>query len=583
MNFRLQYTLSIRNRMQFRNKKTIQLQIFIISLSLLSSLFPASAQKTTHDWWKRTTVYQIYPRSFYDSNGDGIGDLSGIIQKLDYIKELGFETIWISPFFMSPQKDFGYDISDYYSIEPEYGDSAICDQLIREIHKRKMKIIFDLVMNHTSDEHPWFQESTLSNKNNKSDWYVWKDGKGKKGTRPPNNWKSMVGGSGWHYNKERKQFYWASFLSFQPDLNYRNKDVKKAMLDVTRHWAEKGVDGFRLDIFNAIYEDSTFSNNPFSFKIIPNEENPDGFFQKAKYNINNTQSFEFATELRKSVDQTGNKYLIGEVFGDANILKKYCNYNGKPGLNSVFLFKTLGTPFNAKAYRKLVSLFEKNFEAPFVPTYVFSNHDRKRSISRLKNDINKAKLLALFQFTVRGIPFTYYGEELGIPQTNIALKKGKDPMAVRYKWLPQSLANMSKEAINRDGCRTPMLWNNENNAGFTKGNDPWLPVTEQYAKINVEKQNADSTSLLTFYKKLLALRKSIPALHSGELKIAEEYCTPNIFAFYRILETEKYLVVLNMSKQTIKLDLPKGQSLLLLNSSTISELDSYGGLVIKLE
>ncbi|MDP1747192.1 MAG: alpha-amylase family glycosyl hydrolase, partial [Bacteroidota bacterium] len=197
--------------------------------------------------------------------------------------------------------------------------------------------------------------------------------------------------------------------------------------------------------------------------------------------------------------------------------------------------------------------------------------------------INKAKLLALFQFTVRGIPFTYYGEELGMPQTNIALKNGKDPMAKRYKWLPQFLANMSKEAINRDGCRTPMLWNNENNAGFTKGNDPWLPVTEQYAKLNAEKQNSDSTSLLTFYKKLLALRKSIPALYSGELKIAEEYCTSKIFAFYRILEREKYLIVLNMSKQTIKLELPKGPPLLLLNSSNINELDSYGGLVLKLE
>ncbi|MES2284600.1 MAG: alpha-amylase family glycosyl hydrolase [Bacteroidota bacterium] len=567
--------------MSIRNKKGVLSRIFIIALSFLSSF--AISQETSNDWWRRTTVYQIYPRSFYDSNRDGIGDLKGIIQKLDYIRELGFETIWISPFFMSPQKDFGYDISDYYSIAPEYGDSALCNQLIREIHKRDMKIIFDLVMNHTSDEHPWFQESSHSRTNNKSDWYVWKDGKGKKGLDPPNNWKSMVGGSGWHYNKERKQFYWASFLSFQPDLNYRNKDVKKAMLDVTRYWSEKGVDGFRLDIFNAIYEDSTFSNNPFSFKIIPNEENPDGFFQKAKYNINNTQSFEFATELRKTMDRTGNKYLIGEVFGDANLLKKYCNYNGQPGLNSVFLFKTLGTPFKAKAYRKLVFLFEKNFEKPFMPTYVFSNHDRKRSISRLKNDINKAKLLAMFQFTVRGIPFTYYGEELGIPQTNIPLKNGKDPMAKRYKRLPQFIANMSKEAINRDGCRTPMLWNNENNAGFTTGNDPWLPVTQQYKKLNVEKQNADSTSLLIFYKKLLALRKSIPALHSGELKIAEEYCTSKIFAFYRILESEKYLIVLNMSKQTVKLDLPKGEALLWLNSTNKNELDDYGGLVLKLE
>lgn len=567
--------------MSFLSKKFILLEL-LIGMACIFFPAPVKSQENPGDWWRKTTIYQIYPRSFYDSNGDGIGDLTGIIQKLDHIQELGFETIWISPFFMSPQKDFGYDISNYYSIAPEYGDSVTCDQLIREVHKRKMKIIFDLVMNHTSDEHSWFRESKTSAINPKSNWYIWKDGKGKKGSRPPNNWKSMVGGSGWHYDTERKQFYWASFLSFQPDLNYRNPEVKKAMLDVTRYWSAKGVDGFRLDIFNAIYEDSSFTNNPFSFKIIPNEENPDGFFQKAKYNINNMQSFEFATELRNTVDKTGNKYLIGEVFGDANLLKKYCDFNGKPGLHSVFLFKTLATPFKAKAFRNLVLSFENNFPSPFLPTYVFSNHDRKRSITRLKNNVNKAKLLALFQFTVRGIPFTYYGEELGIPQTNIPLKKGKDPMAQRYKWLPQFIANMSGESINRDGCRTPMLWNKENHAGFTTGNDPWLPVTEQYLNLNVEKQNSDSTSLLLFYSDLLALRKTIPAIHSGELKIAEEYCTSNFFAFYRMLGNEKYLIVLNMSKHTLKPNLPKGETLLKLNSNK-GELNEYGGLVIKLE
>ncbi len=393
--------------MSFRNNIKVLLQILTTSLSFFLFLFTLNAQETESSWWRATTVYQIYPRSFYDSNGDGIGDLHGIIQKLDYIKGLGFETIWISPFFKSPQKDFGYDISDYYSIAPDYGDTVICNQLISEVHKRNMKIIFDLVMNHTSDEHNWFKESSASKNNSKAEWYVWKEGKGKNGKRPPNNWKSMVGGSGWHYNSNRKQFYWASFLPFQPDLNYRNPEVKKAMLDVTRYWVRRGVDGFRLDIFNAIYEDSTFTNNPFCFKILPDEENPNGFFQEAKYNINNPESFQFAIELRKTMDETGIKFLIGEVFGEANTLKKYCNYDGKPGLNCVFLFKTLGTAMKAKTYHNLVALFESNFPTPYLPTYVFSNHDRKRSISRLKNNVEKAKLLTLFQFTVRGIPFTY--------------------------------------------------------------------------------------------------------------------------------------------------------------------------------
>lgn len=565
------------------NKKIIIIRILSIAVFFSIPNSTINAQEKETNWWKTTTVYQIYPRSYYDSNEDGIGDLQGIIQKLDYIKDLGFETIWISPFFLSPQMDFGYDISDYYSIAPEYGDTNICNQLIQEVHKRNMKIIFDLVMNHTSNEHPWFEESATSTTNPKSDWYVWKDGKGKKGMHPPNNWKSMIGGSGWHYNKVRKQFFWTSFLPFQPDLNYRNPAVKRAMFDVTEYWSEKGVDGFRLDIFNAIYEDSSLTDNPFSFKIIPNEENPDGFFQEVKYNINNPESFEFATELRKKVDETNANYLIGEVFGDVGILKKYCNYNEKSGLNSVFLFKTLGTPLKAKSYRNLVSSFENNFPTPFLPTYVYSNHDRIRSISRLQNDADKAKLLALFQFTVRGIPFTYYGEELGIPQSNISLKKGKDPMAQRYKWLPQFFVNLSPESINRDGCRTPMLWNNEKNAGFTKGNNPWLPVTERYENLNVEKQKSDTTSLLNFYKNILMLRKSIPAIKSGKLLIAEEYCNSKIFAFYRILENEKYLVVLNMSNHFIKLDLPTGKILLKLNTECKNELKAYGGMIIKVD
>lgn len=221
--------------MLFQQKKC---RTIILVAFLLSTRF--SSVTAQNEWWKNTTVYQVYPRSYFDSNGDGIGDLQGIIQKLDYIRDLGFETIWISPFFSSPQKDFGYDISNYYSIAPEYGDTADCNQLIREVHSRKMKIIFDLVMNHTSNEHSWFRESAASGNNAKSDWYVWKDGKGRKKNRVPNNWKSMVGGSGWHYNKQRKQFYWASFLDFQPDLNYHNPDVKKAMLDVAQHWLAKG-------------------------------------------------------------------------------------------------------------------------------------------------------------------------------------------------------------------------------------------------------------------------------------------------------------------------------------------------------
>lgn len=539
----------------------------------------SQAQTKSNDWWQHTSVYQIYPRSYYDSNNDGIGDIQGIIQKLDYIKELGFETVWISPFFSSPQKDFGYDISNYYTIAPEYGDTTTANQLIDEVHKRGMKIIFDLVMNHTSNEHEWFKNSSSSTQSEKSDWYIWQNGKGRKGKRKPNNWKSMVGGSGWHYNEQRKQFYWASFLDFQPDLNYHNPQVKQAMLNMVQYWLNKGVDGFRLDIFNAVYEDTAFTNNPFGLKAIPDETNPNGFFQKAKYTINNPHSFEFATELRNTVDKYDNRYLVGEVFGDAAILKQYCNYKGKQGLNSVFLFQTLNTSFKAKSYQRLITDFEKNFPAPYLPTYVFSNHDRKRSISRLKNNTDKAKLLALFQYTVRGIPFTYYGEELGVPQQNIPLKQGKDPIAQRLKWLPQFIANVSTEAINRDGCRTPMLWNNTTNAGFTSST-PWLPVTKNYEQLSVETQTNDTTSLLHFYKQLLALRSATPALRSGTMEIAKEYCNNQMLAYYRISGNYKYFIILNMSKHTVKPQLPKGKIVFTLNASANGVLNAFGGVII---
>jgi oligo-1,6-glucosidase/alpha-glucosidase len=229
-------------------------------------------------WYHKTTIYQIYPRSFYDSNGDGIGDLQGILQKLDYIQELGFETIWVSPFFASPQADFGYDISDYTSIAPEYGTLEDADQLIGEVHRRRMRIILDMVMNHTSMEHAWFKESRSSQNNPKADWYIWRD--------QPNNWQSMTGGSGWHYVGERNQYYWASFLPFQPDLNYRNPAVKEAMFNIIRFWLARGVDGFRLDLFNVIYKDAEFRNNPFSFRLIPAGDEPSSFFQVAKYTLN---------------------------------------------------------------------------------------------------------------------------------------------------------------------------------------------------------------------------------------------------------------------------------------------------------
>lgn len=518
---------------------------------LLSSVFPKISFSQEADWWKSTTVYQIYPRSFYDTEGDGLGDLEGIIQKLDHIEDLGFETIWISPFFSSPQRDFGYDISDYQSIAPDYGSMETCKRLIDEIHKRDMKVVFDLVMNHTSDQHAWFKESASSKDNPKANWYVWKDGTGKNGNKPPNNWKATIGGSGWHWHQGRQQFYWASFLPFQPDLNYSNPAVKAAMLDVARHWLSQGVDGFRLDIFNSIYEDTSFVNNPASLKIVPSEESPDGFFQKMKYNVNQEESFRFATELRALVDsfQNPTRFMVGEVFGDVETTKKFCQYNGQNGLHTIFLFQTLSTPFKAKKWRKMVAHFEEHFQTPLIPTYVFSNHDRRRSITPLDNDVRKAKLLAFFQYTVRGIPFTYYGEEIGIEKPKLPLKTGKDPLAQRYKSIPQFMVDWTGQSLNRDECRTPMHWDTTAHAGFTSGT-PWLPVGEKFKKNAVSIQQEDENSIMKFYQRIIGFRNANEVLQKGSLTIDEETSNGNFFAFYRELNGERYWVVMNMSNKS---------------------------------
>ncbi len=376
-----------------------------------------------------TSIYQVYPRSFFDSNGDGIGDIQGIIQKLDYIKSLGFETIWCSPFYKGPQTDFGYDIADYTTVDPQYGTVQDAEQLIAEVHKRGMKIVMDMVMNHTSIENPWFKESASSKSNPKADWYIWRD--------KPNNWKSMTGGSGWHYNKERDQYFWASFLPFQPDLNYRNPEVKEKMFEVVRFWLNKGVDGYRLDIFNVIYKDAQFRDNPFRMKAAPSGDDPSGFFQEPKYTMNQPESMDFAKELRSVCNTFGDKMLLGEVFGNRKVIRRFSGDDQNNGLGLVFDFEMLPFRFTADYFHTLIANLEKDFPDPFMPVYVFSNHDRRRSMKRLGGDVRKAKVLQLMQLTVRGVPCMYQGEEIGMTDAHILYKNGLDPLAQKYKSIPR--------------------------------------------------------------------------------------------------------------------------------------------------
>lgn len=491
-------------------------------------------------WIYRTAIYQVYPRSFCDSNGDGIGDLEGIIRKLGYIRELGFETIWISPFFASPQEDFGYDISDYYTIAPEYGTLEDAERLIAAVHELGMKIVFDMVMNHTSGQHPWFLESKASRDNPKADWYIWRD--------RPNNWKSITGPHGWHYSKERDQYYYASFLPFQPDLNYRNPDVKKAMFDVCRFWLGKGVDGFRLDIFNCILKDPEFRDNPFSvFHPLPTEEWAGGNFQKRIYSTNWPENEAFAKELRGVIDEfQPERLLLGEVFGGHERIRPYLGEN-LDGLHLIFLFDILFFRFSAAFFRKKIREYNRHYPPPYMPTIVFSNHDQLRSIRRIGNDLEKAKVLAVLQYTLCGVPTVYYGEEIGMTNGRIPIRIGKDTLAKQYRWVPQWIADRLPIPINRDVCRTPMQWDASANAGFTHKNvSPWLPVNENYPERNVERAQHDPDSLWHIFRQMNTLRREHPALHSGGIEtLLPEHA--QVLVFRRFTADEELLVCINFS------------------------------------
>ncbi len=531
-------------------------------------------------WWKRTTVYQIYPRSFADSNGDGIGDLRGVLGKLDYLQSLGVETLWLSPFFQSPQADFGYDISDYKAISPDYGTLADCNELIKKVHARGMKLVFDMVLNHTSDQHPWFLSSRSSSLNNKRDWYLWRDGRQPHGKSPPNNWRSMLGGSGWHYDANTGQWYFASFLANQPDLNYRNPEVKQAMLGIVSHWLDAGADGLRLDIFNALFKDASFADNPFSCRPVPTESNPHGFFQKHIHTIDHPDTIAFALELRAVVDRyhSPERFLVGEVFGDAAMLKRYCG-DAAQGLHLVFLFESLRAHASGPEIRALISEFEASFPAPYTPTYVYGNHDRPRLALRIRNHEEKAKLLAAIQLTVRGVPFIYYGEEIGMENHDIPLHEGLDPVAARFRLIPQFLVRWLRRRgvlLNRDECRSPMQWTAGPNAGFAAPSaKPWLPIHPNHLRINVATQSERPDSLLNCYRALLALRRELPALQAGALEWIEISGMPrSLVAFRRTIANAVpgVDVFLNFSSRACALDLSAQSGRTLFSSRDASRI-----------
>jgi glycosidase len=539
-------------------------------------------------WWQTTTIYQIYPRSFFDANGDGIGDLPGIIAKLDYVKDLGVETVWISPFFASPQVDFGYDITDYLSVAPEYGDLGNVERLIEEAHRRGLKVMFDLVLNHTSDQHPWFEESRSSRTNAKHDWYIWADGRG---WRKPNNWRSAAQiTSAWNFDPTRGQYYLASFLPCQPDLNYHNPAVKAAMFDVVRFWLRKGVDGFRLDMFGSIMKDRALRNNPLTLRPVGGL--PGVPLLSPKYTMNTDESFQLARELRAVCEEFRDpeRILLGEVFGSAPVLRRYLGEQ-RDGLQLVFLFDFLRYRYAADFFRGRVAAYERAFPSPDQPTYVLGNHDRTRPLTRVGGALDKARVLAVLLLTLRGVPTLYMGDEIGMTNTPIPLRDAQDVMAKTFRRVPEPVFRLLErflgETINRDEVRTPMHWDASRHAGFCPESvQPWLPVHVNKLTRSVAAQIDDTGSLLNLYRRLLALRKATPALSAGGLTLVD--APPDVLSYVRAHQDVRLAVHLNFSERAQRLASPDATALLLATDRRVQlvggtlALVPHSGAIIKM-
>jgi alpha-glucosidase len=524
-----------------------------LSLLLVLSVFATAAMAQTtskavdaegHQWWQHAVFQEIYPRSYMDSNNDGIGDLNGITSKMEYLKWLGVDVIWIAPCFPSPQVDFGYDVSDYENIDPMYGTLADFGRMEKVGKENKVGIVFDFVVNHTSDKHPWFVASASSKTGQYADWYIWKNGKGN--NQPPNNWISTFGGSAWQMVPARGQYYYHYFYPQQPDLNWRNPKVAQAMYDSTRFWYKRGVVGFRLDAVDTLFEDPNLTDNPTSAK-----KNAYGDpVMEDKYNKKLPEVHDVMKGLRNAANEY-NAVLIGETWtNDVSELKDYYGKKHDELQMPMDLMFTKLKPLKADVFRKHVAGVYSSGE---WPVWVMSNHDIKRAYSRFadgKHDDDIAKVMAAMYLLLRGTPVMYYGEEIGMANNDPTRKEDvKDPIG-HLGWPTEK---------GRDGERTPMQWDNSPNAGFTKG-IPWLPVPVSYKTHNVATEKTDPDSVLNFYKNVLAMRHTNPALLDGDY-VAVNDTDPNVYSYLRRYKNQAVLVVLNLSEsaQTVNFDLaPQG-------------------------
>ncbi len=531
--------------------KRIFLWMSALLICLCVSGLTASAQTPAHavdaeghQWWQHAVFYEIYPRSFADSNNDGVGDLKGITSKLDYLKDLGVDAIWISPCFPSPQVDFGYDVSDYENIDPMYGTLADFDVLASEAKKRNIHIILDFVVNHSSDQHKWFLDSKSSRTSAHRDWYIWRDGKGP--GEPPNNWVSTFGGSAWKFDPTTNQYYYHFFYAEQPDLNWRNPAVKDAMFDATRWWYKRGVAGFRLDAVDTLFEDPNLKDNPI---LHPGKNAFGDPFEDNKNNTKLPEVHDVLRGLRKVADEH-NAVLIGETWTAdvAELNLYYGKGNNELQLPMDFLF-TMVNKLSPAEFRKQIAAVNA---ASGWPTFVISNHDIVRSSDRYgdgEHNDQIAKVMAALYLTLRGTPIMYYGEEIAMKTTPPTRKEDvKDPIG-RTGWPKEK---------GRDGERTPMQWDSSENAGFSKAT-PWLPVPPTYKTHNVADESKDQNSVLGFYKQVLKLRHTNTALLDGNYTAINEN-DPNVLSYIRLYKDKGVVVALNMSNAPQKITLELKQS-----------------------
>ena len=503
-------------------------------------------------WWRDGIIYQIYPRSFADSNNDGIGDLQGIISKLDYLQDLGVDAIWLSPIYPSPDVDYGYDVANYIEMDPKFGTMEDFEMLVKEAKKRDIHIILDLVLNHTSDQHEWFIESKKSKENPYHDYYLWRDPK--PNGDPPNNWQAIFGGSGWKFDPELGQYYYHMFYEEQPDVNWRNPEVREAMLDVFRFWLKKGVDGFRLDVFNAYFKDPDLKDNPPKFGIRAFDR------QQHIYDVSQPEMYPLLGDIRSILDQFKETYVVGETFlADPKLTASYC---GENKLHAAFNFDFAGNRWHPKRFLDSVQKWYGALSEDAWPNNFLSNHDMKRAATRYSfgEDDRRAKVALAMLLTLKGTPFVYYGEEIGLRDIPIRKKEDvKDSIGKRFWPLNKG----------RDGCRAPMQWTEDKNAGFSEV-APWLPVNDNYASRNVEQQASDPQSILNFFKKIVAVRKSSPALQRGDFTPLTE--DPHqVLAYQRQFEDERVIVILNFSIREAEFDLPEGSWQSLLEDATVVE------------